>query len=54
MKNQTRTINLRQGYTTGACAAAAAKGAITALLHQKPVMQAEIDLPGDGRANFII
>ncbi|MBM3119570.1 MAG: cobalt-precorrin-5B (C(1))-methyltransferase [Chloroflexi bacterium] len=43
---------LRHGYTTGACAAAAARAATMALLWQKIVEQVEIDLPHSGKANF--
>ncbi len=44
---------LRSGYTTGACAAAATKAAMLALLHQKAVDQVEIDLPSNGnKASF--
>ncbi len=37
--------NLRSGYTTGACAAAATKGALLALVGQRPVAEVAISLP---------
>jgi cobalt-precorrin-5B (C1)-methyltransferase len=37
--------NLRSGYTTGACAAAASKGALLALIDQRPVTEVTIRLP---------
>ncbi|MBI2832100.1 MAG: cobalt-precorrin-5B (C(1))-methyltransferase [Chloroflexi bacterium] len=43
---------LRSGYTTGACAAAAAQAAMVALLEQKPVERTELELPGGITANF--
>jgi cobalt-precorrin-5B (C1)-methyltransferase len=43
---------LRSGYTTGACAAAAAQAATTALLKQKLVNQVQVDLPGAVPASF--
>ena len=42
------------GYTTGACAAAAAQAAATALLQQNAVNEVQIDLPGTIKANFRI
>src|SRR5258708_3011695 len=57
--------NLRSGYTTGACAAAAAKGALLALLTQKSFREVSIHLPmgqqvtfplhtwGEGRASVV-
>lgn len=41
----TRKTNLRYGYTTGACATAAAKGALLALIHQRRFARARIRLP---------
>ncbi|MFV0438189.1 MAG: cobalt-precorrin-5B (C(1))-methyltransferase CbiD [Desulfopila sp.] len=43
---------LRSGFTTGACAAAAAKGATLALLSGLPVPRVEIPLPGGRRIGF--
>lgn len=44
---------MRSGYTTGACASAAAKAAVTALINQMAVQEVEIDLPDNGnRARF--
>jgi cobalt-precorrin-5B (C1)-methyltransferase len=43
---------LRHGYTTGACAAAAAKGAALMLREQRPVEEAEIVLPAGITATF--
>ncbi|MCL5985244.1 MAG: cobalt-precorrin-5B (C(1))-methyltransferase [Actinobacteria bacterium] len=43
---------LRFGYTTGACAAAAAKAATLALLNQYSVERVEIDLPQGDKASF--
>ncbi|MBI4187483.1 MAG: cobalt-precorrin-5B (C(1))-methyltransferase [Chloroflexi bacterium] len=46
---------LRSGYTTGACAAAAAKAAMLALLGQRTVERVDISLPHNGdRASFRI
>jgi len=47
-----RRGELRTGYTTGACAAAATKAACTALLSQETVRTVEIKLPGGQTANF--
>jgi cobalt-precorrin-5B (C1)-methyltransferase len=44
--------NLRSGYTTGACAAAAAKAALLALIDQQPVGEVTIRLPGDTSVTF--
>ena len=46
------TKNLRSGYTTGACAAAAAKGAALMLVNQEPVSDVGIDLPAGASAVF--
>ena len=44
--------SLRSGYTTGACAAAAAQAATTALLEQEAVDQVQVDLPGANQTSF--
>ena len=44
--------NLRYGYTTGACAAAAAKGAAQMLVNHTPVSEVSIDLPTGVNATF--
>ena len=43
---------LRSGYTTGACAAAAAQAATIALLKQEVVSQVQVDLPDTNEVNF--
>lgn len=43
---------LRSGYTTGACAAAAAQAATMALLKQEVVNQVQVALPGANEVNF--
>ena len=43
---------LRTGYTTGACAAAAAQAATIALLKQQVVNRVQVDLPGTNEVNF--
>jgi cobalt-precorrin-5B (C1)-methyltransferase len=47
-----RSENLRSGYTTGACAAAAAKGALLAVLRQEAVAQVVVRLPGGQDVTF--
>ncbi|MBU2608607.1 MAG: cobalt-precorrin-5B (C(1))-methyltransferase, partial [Chloroflexi bacterium] len=47
-------VPLRYGYTTGACAAAAAQAAAIALLKQEVVTQVQIDLPHAPQVNFNI
>jgi cobalt-precorrin-5B (C1)-methyltransferase len=44
--------SLRHGYTTGACAAAAAKGAVQMLVNQAPVTEASIKLPAGVDVTF--
>ncbi|HKI31140.1 MAG TPA: cobalt-precorrin-5B (C(1))-methyltransferase [Gemmataceae bacterium] len=46
--------NLRSGYTTGACAAAAAKGALLALIDRRPVSEVAIRLPAGPVVAFIL
>lgn len=46
--------SLRHGYTTGACAAAAARGAVLMLRDQRLVDEVEIILPGGEAARFRI
>ena len=48
------TRTLRTGYTTGACAAAAAKGAALMLADQAVVTEVSIDLPTGDSALFIL
>ena len=45
---------LRHGYTTGACAAAAAKGAAQMLRDQKLLDEVEICLPGGEAVTFVV
>jgi cobalt-precorrin-5B (C1)-methyltransferase len=46
------STSLRSGYTTGACAAAAAKGAALMLSHQITVREVTIELPTGASATF--
>jgi cobalt-precorrin-5B (C1)-methyltransferase len=48
------TRPLRSGYTTGACAAAASKGAALMLVSQAVVSEVSIDLPTGNRALFAL
>ncbi|MCW2569030.1 MAG: cobalt-precorrin-6A synthase [Mycobacterium sp.] len=45
---------LRTGWTTGACSAAAAKAAATALVTGEPQSTVEIGLPGGRRVGFVV
>jgi len=45
---------LRSGYTTGACAAAASKGAVLLLLGKEPVGEVAIALPDGKRVSFVL
>jgi cobalt-precorrin-5B (C1)-methyltransferase len=45
---------LRSGYTTGACAAAAAKGAMLAFLSGNAVREVDIPFPGGSRVTFAL
>jgi cobalt-precorrin-5B (C1)-methyltransferase len=45
---------LRTGWTTGACSAAAAKAATTALVTGEPQTTVEIGLPGGRRVGFVV
>lgn len=45
---------LRHGYTTGACAAAAAKGAALMLRDQRPVASVTLQLPAGVTAEFLL
>jgi cobalt-precorrin-5B (C1)-methyltransferase len=47
-----RKRNLRQGYTTGACAAASSAAATRALLTGQPVTEVVIDLPAKTNVEF--
>lgn len=46
------SAQLRTGFTTGACATAAAKGAALMLVHQITVSEVTIELPGGNSATF--
>ena len=52
MTSRRNNLPLRSGYTTGACAAAAARAATIALLKQEAVNQVQVDLPDAKRVNF--
>jgi cobalt-precorrin-5B (C1)-methyltransferase len=46
--------NLRSGYTTGACATAAGKAALLALIDQQPIREVSIRLPGGAAVAFAL
>ena len=46
--------NLRSGYTTGACAAAASRGALLAVIEQRPVAGVTIQLPAGPTVSFAL
>ena len=46
--------NLRSGFTTGSCAAAATKGALSALVHQREFREATIRLPAGPVVTFAL
>lgn len=52
MTSRRDKLTLRSGYTTGACAAAAARAAAIALLKQEVVNQVQVELPGANQVNF--
>jgi len=52
MPKREKGKTLRSGYTTGACAAAAAQAATIALLKQEVVSQVRVDLPDNKQASF--
>ncbi len=52
MTHTTSPPPLRSGFTTGSCAAAAARGAVIMLTLQHPVSHATITLPGGKQATF--
>ncbi|MDB1125238.1 cobalt-precorrin-5B (C(1))-methyltransferase [Vibrio sp. kj40-1] len=52
LKRSKSRNDLRGGYTTGACAAAAARAAVRMLLCPNPFKDIEITLPNKEQANF--
>ncbi|WP_432452385.1 cobalt-precorrin-5B (C(1))-methyltransferase [Agarivorans sp. QJM3NY_29] len=54
LKRSASNKELRGGYTTGACAAAAARAAVRCLLSQQPVSEIEIQLPNREFVSFAI
>ncbi len=53
-KEKNKNKKLRSGFTTGACAAAAAKGATLSLLSGQVVEQVEIPFPNGDRHGFVL
>jgi cobalt-precorrin-5B (C1)-methyltransferase len=49
-----RQAALRSGYTTGACATAATRGALLALIHQRPFSETTIRLPIGQHVIFVL
>jgi cobalt-precorrin-5B (C1)-methyltransferase len=49
-----RGSSLRSGYTTGACATAATRGALLALIHQRHFSEATIRLPLGQHVTFVL
>jgi cobalt-precorrin-5B (C1)-methyltransferase len=45
---------LRTGFTTGACAAVAVKGALLALIHQRPTTKVQLRLPNADEPTFLL
>lgn len=52
MRKARREGGLRRGYTTGTCAAAAAKGAALMLLSERDLKMVDVDLPNGEKAFF--
>src|ERR1700733_12870063 len=50
----TNRENLRSGFTTGACAAAASKGALLSLICQRPVADVAVNLPIGNSVTFAL
>lgn len=46
------TAGLKTGFTTGSCAAASAKAAVSMLMGRTTPMEVDIPMPGGGRAGF--
>ena len=51
-KNSARVKPLREGFTTGTCAAAAAKAAATLLMGGEPPIELPVSLPGGARVSL--
>jgi cobalt-precorrin-5B (C1)-methyltransferase len=54
LKRSIKRSDLRCGYTTGACAAAAARAAVRMLITQQPFAEIEITLPNKEKATFLL